>query len=62
MLNIALVRENSKDKEMITQLIRKAFGLGNRYASLTDIKGNKSGGTRDAGGVDWRKTGGPDTN
>ena len=57
MFNLALLRENNKDKKMMIELIRKVFGLGNLYARLTDIKGNKSGGTRDGNKVDWYQSG-----
>lgn len=35
-------------------LFTMCFGSSNCYTKLSDIKGNKSGGTRDGNKVDWR--------
>lgn len=34
-------------------LIKRIFGKVQAHACLLDIKGMKSGGTRDSNGVDW---------
>lgn len=43
------------------KLIKLILGKVQIHASLADIKGSKSGGTRDAGGQDWRVEGGSTT-
>jgi hypothetical protein len=43
---------------MIKKLIQAIFAKTKVHASLTDIKGNKSGGMRDGNGKDWRNANG----
>jgi hypothetical protein len=43
---------------MIKKLIQAIFAKTKVHASLTDIKGSKSGGVRDSNGVDWKKADG----
>jgi hypothetical protein len=40
------------------QLIKRILGKVQVHASLADIKGQKSGGVRDANKVDWRASSG----
>ena len=37
------------------KLIKRILGKAQAHATLADIKGSKSGGIRDANGVDWRE-------
>ena len=50
--------------KMLKKMILQFFGASNRYATLADIRGQKSGGSRDTNQVDWylRKPGGMDIN
>ena len=44
--------------KILKMMFTMCFGKRSSYAKLTDIKGNKSGGTRDANKVDWRQANG----
>lgn len=50
--------------KMLKKIIIRLFGASARHATLADIKGQKSGGSRDTNQVDWylRKPGGMDIN
>jgi hypothetical protein len=46
-------KQQTKNKKMIKKLIQAISAKTKVHASLTDIKGNKSGGTRDSNKNDW---------
>jgi hypothetical protein len=56
--------EKAQKNENAKKMILQFFGASNRYATLADIRGQKSGGSRDTNQVDWylRKPGGMDIN
>ena len=43
--------------KMLKMMFNMCFGKKSSYAKLTDIKGRKSGGTRDSNKNDWYQSG-----
>ena len=56
---VANVESKTKMTQIIREVVARLSGKAIVYAKCSDIKGRKSGGTRDSSGKDWYQAPGP---